>query len=157
MYVWKSIRINATVNCFPKKSQLLKSPLRLLLMIFIPPSTVYFLPWTRQKGNNQWIKWTGKDHWVQNCAACLEVHAPPRVHITPFILTFPDCPSELKLPIKPPISLTFCICSLHLNFAPVQTPTYWKSHPLFCFVLLWKTHCHCTLEMLQLSTPPSLH
>ena len=90
---------------------------------------------------------------------------------------FTGCPSEPEFPIRlhasvptpsppPPllISLTFCICTPLLDlFAPVPTPTSLTSHSKSArwkvivlsptSVLLSRTHCHCTLEMLHLSKP----
>ena len=64
------------------------------------------------------------------------------------------------------MSLTY-ICTLLLDlFAPVPTPAFSKFHSInarqkvimlsVTLVLLSGTHCHCTLEMLQLLTPSSL-
>ena len=93
---------------------------------------------------------------------------------------FTGCPSKPEFPIRlhasvstssppPPllISLTFYIYTLLLAlFAPVPTPTSSKSHSIsarrkvtlsfLTLVLLSGTHCPCTLDMLQLSTPSIL-
>ena len=93
---------------------------------------------------------------------------------------FTDCLSEPEFSIRlhasistpsppPPLlfSMTFDICTLLLDlFAPVPTPTSSKFHSIsarqkvivlsLTLVFLSGTHCHCTLEMLQLSTPSSL-
>ena len=116
---------------------------------------------------------------VQNSAALLVVHAPPHVHVTPVLrhihwfpvrarisynivgLCFNAITSSTLL-----MSLTY-ICTLLLDlFAPVPTPAFSKFHFInarqevivfsLTLVFLSGTHCHCTLEMLQLSTPSSL-
>ena len=93
---------------------------------------------------------------------------------------FTSCRSEPEFPIRlrasvstpspPPsllISLTFYICTLLLDlFAPVPTPASSKCHSIsarqkvivlsLTLVLLSGTHCYCTLEILQLSTPSSV-
>ena len=87
---------------------------------------------------------------------------------------------SVSMPSLPPpllISLTFYICKHQLPnfyistllldlFAPVLTPASSKFHSIsagqkvivlsLTLVLLSGTHCHCTLKMLQLSTPSSL-
>ena len=113
------------------------------------------------------------------CAARLIVHALPHVHVTPVLrhthwfpvrarisynivsLCFNAITSSTLL-----MSLTY-ICTLLLDlFAPVPTPAYSKFHFIstrrkvivlsLILDLLSGTHCHCTSEMLQLSTPSSL-
>ena len=88
--------------------------------------------------------------------------------------------ASVSTPSPPPpllISLTFYICKHQLPnfyistllldlFAPVLTPASSKFHSIsagqkvivlsLTLVLLSGTHCHCTLKMLQLSTPSSL-
>ena len=91
---------------------------------------------------------------------------------------FSGCLSEPEFPVRlhasvstpspPPFLLifrTFYICTL-LLFAPVLTPASSKFHSIsakqkvivlsLTLVLLSGTHCHCTLEMLQLSTASCL-
>ena len=116
---------------------------------------------------------------VQNNAAHLVVHTLPHVHVTPVLrhshwfavrgrisynivsLCFNAITSSTLL-----MSLTY-ICTLLLDlFAPVPTPAYSKFHFIstrrkvivlsLILDLLSGTHCHCTSEMLQLSTPSSL-
>ena len=78
--------------------------------------------------------------------------------------------ASVLTPSPPPpllISLTFFACTLLLDlFVPVSTPVSSKFHSIsarqhvivlsLTLVLLSGTHCHFTLEMLQLSTPSSL-
>ena len=89
-------------------------------------------------------------------------------------LSEPEFPTRLhasvSTPSPPPpllICLTFYICTLLLGlFAPVPTPASSRFHSISAWqkmivlsltlVLLSGTHCHCTLEMLQLLTPSSL-
>ena len=116
---------------------------------------------------------------VQNSAALLVVHAPPHVHVTPVLrhshwfavrgrisynivsLCFNAITSSTLL-----MSLTY-ICTLLLDlFAPVPTPASSKFHFIntrrkvivlsLTLDLLSGTHCHCTSQMLQLSTLSSL-
>ena len=122
----------------------------------------------------------GKLQRVQNSAAHLVVRALPHVHITPICRhlhwlpvrarIFYKTPCLCSTPSPPPpllISLTFYICTLLLDlFIPVPTPAFSKFHSRsarqkvitlsLTLVILSGTHCHCTLEMLQLSAPSSL-
>ena len=92
---------------------------------------------------------------------------------------FTGCLSEPEFPVRlhasvstpspppPLVILTFYICTLLLDlFAPVPTPASSKFHSVsarqkvivlsLTLVLVSGTWCHCTLKMLQLSTPSSL-
>ena len=118
----------------------------------------------------------GKLQRVQNSAAHLVVCALPSLRYSDI---FTGCLSEpefhirlhasVSMPSPPPpllISLTFYICTLLLDlFAPVLTPASSKFHSIrvrqkvivhSLLLVLSGTHCHCTLEMLQLSTPSTL-
>ena len=75
--------------------------------------------------------------------------------------------STLSPPPPLLISLTFYICTLLLDlYAPVPKPASSKFHSMsarqkvivlsLTLVPLSGTHCHCALEMLQLSTPSRL-
>ena len=112
---------------------------------------------------------------VQNSAARLVFRALPHVHITPILRHLHWLPVRARIPSvstpSPPppllISLISYICTLLLDlFAPVPTAASSKCHslsarqkvivPSLTLVLLRGTHCHCTLEMIQLSTPSGL-
>ena len=107
------------------------------------------------------------------------IRALPHVHITQKLRHLHWLPVRARISCKtvclfqrhhlllPCLSLTFYICTILLDlFAPVPTPTSSKLHFMsarqkvivlsLTLVLLSGTHCHCTLEMLQLSTPSSL-
>ena len=89
-------------------------------------------------------------------------------------LSEPEFPRRLHASVSTPslppsllVSLTCYICTLLLDlFAPVPTPSSSKFHSMsarqkvvvlsLTLVHLSGTHCHCKLEMLQLSTPSSL-
>ena len=122
----------------------------------------------------------GKLQRVQNCAARLVAHVPPHIHITPVLRHLHWLPVRARISYK-----TACLCFnaitastpaylsdlLHL-YSPSRSlrssadtrPS--KFHSIrarqkvillsLTLVLLSGTHCHCTLEMLQLSTPSSL-
>ena len=120
-----------------------------------------------------------KLHRVQSSAVRLVVHALPCVHITPTLRHLHRLPVRAPIsyktaricstPSSPPplfVSLTY-ICTLLLDlFAAVPTPASSKFHsrsarqkvivPSLTLVSLSGTHCHCTLELLQLSTPSAL-
>ena len=89
-------------------------------------------------------------------------------------LSEPEFPIRLHASVSTPLPHHPClslgpstICTLLLVlFAPVPTPTSSKFHSIgarqkvimlsLTLVLLSGTYCHCTLEMLQLSTSSSL-
>ena len=121
----------------------------------------------------------GKLQRVQNCAALLVVRTSLHVHVTPILRHLHWLPVRAQFPIRlrvsvstpstpPPllISLTY-ICTRLLDlFAPVLTLASSKFHSIsakqkvillsLTLVLLSGTHCHCILEMQQLSTPTAL-
>ena len=116
---------------------------------------------------------------VQNSAARLIVRALPRVHITPVLRHLHRLPVWARISYK-----TACLCFnaitsstpaylsdiLHLysprSLAPMPTPASSNFHSIsarqkvivlsLTLVLLSGTHCHWTLEILQISTPSSL-
>ena len=113
----------------------------------------------------------GKLQRVQNCAARLVAHVPPHIHITPVLRHLHWLPVRDRVSYKTAgfcfNAITFYICTLLLDlFAPEPTPASSKFHSInarqkvivlsLTLVLLSGTHCHCTLEMLELSTPSSL-
>ena len=122
----------------------------------------------------------GKLQRVQNSAARLVVRALPHVHIISILRHLHWLPVRARISYKTAclcfnvitsstllIFLTFYIFILLLDlFAPVPTPASSKFHslrarrkvivPSLTLVLLSGTHCHCTLEVLRLSTPSGL-
>ena len=116
---------------------------------------------------------------VQNCAARLVLHAPPHVHITAVLRHLHWLPVRARISYKtaclcfnaitsstPSYLSDLLICTPLLDFVvPVPTPASSKCHSIsarqkvivlsLTLVLQSGTHCHCTLEMLQLSTPSS--
>ena len=121
----------------------------------------------------------GKLQSVQNCAARLVVSAPPHVHFTPILRHLHWLPVRARIFYE-----TACLCFHAITSTPAylsdllylycpsrslrsSADTRLLKIPLFSarqklivlsltLVLQSGTHCHCTLEMLQLSTPPSL-
>ena len=122
----------------------------------------------------------GKLQRVQKSAAHLVVRALPRVHITPILRHLHWLLVRARISYKtaclcfnaitsstPSYLSDLLICTPLLDFVvPVPTPASSKCHSIsarqnvivlsLTLVFLSGTHCHCTLETLQLSTPSSL-
>ena len=109
-----------------------------------------------------------------NCAAYLVVRAPPHVHITPILRHLHWVPvrvwviiglhASVSTPSPPPPLLISDLLQLYspsrsLRSSAGSSKSYSRSArgkvivPSLTLVPLSGIHCHCTLEMLQLSTP----